>query len=225
MGLMRAPLLVVIVLVAVSATIAACDDGGEDVVDDVSPTVTASGGTGTTPSPLASSDSPRPSSASPSLTVTPSQTVQACVQFSGDSRTIAPTAPGRSTYVDPNGSFSVDHAADWQPCLDADTTEGVSGTQFVGPDGLPRAKIYIYPNSDRLSLESWLRRYDPLFLDEDRDREQRSIGGAVGFVRYVDDEGLPTAYAYALWESRVVFVSTLRVADFDAFADSLAFTE
>jgi hypothetical protein len=103
------------------------------------------------------------------------------------------------------------------------TSSGVAGVQFVGPDGLPHAKIFLYPNEDRLSLDEWLQTGDPLFLDKANAPEALVIAGERALFRSVGAEGLPAAEAYVEHGSRVVFIAALTIDEFQRFTSEFRF--
>jgi hypothetical protein len=207
---MKAPLLIVAFTLGLSAALVACGDAEEDVASQ--PTATA----------LPSGITSGPVTATPS----PAATIQACSEPPVGSRTLAPAAATpTAVHTDAIGKYTVSYPANWRICRDLSFEVTGSGIQFIGEDGLAHAKVYVYPNPKGLALEPWLQENDPIFLDQDRERDERLIAGARALYSPVDAEGLPRAESYIDSGSQIVFVSALKSEEFDILTTQLRFLE
>jgi hypothetical protein len=167
----------------------------------------------------------QPTTTATSSGETPGHTVlPPCATPAPGAGTRAPVSTAaKAEYADPGHKYSVSYPEDWKPCFDPKPTEIGGGVEFIGRDGLAHARIYVYPNSAGLPLESWLHQNDPIFLDNDRTHAERSIAGRRALVNSVDTEGLPTAEAYIDNVSEIVFVRALDMEEFSKFVSGLMF--
>jgi len=203
-------------LAAIALLAVACGDDEAQVPDDSLPSETAS-----------RSVSPGDATPSPAVT-TPAITIQACKNSDVDARTLAPTA-GNATrqYTDTEGAYSLAYPAEWEVCQvhpDPEIRDLANWINFIAKDELPHASILVYANPGSLSLEKWIKENNPIFLDSERMAKERIVAGQPALFTAIDAEGLPRGEAYISDEDRIIYITTLRLEEFDRFANGITFS-
>ncbi len=175
--------------------------------------------------PTPGDDTPSPAATTPAGT--PVLTIPVCKDSEVAARTLAPTSGDvTKQYADITGTYTLAYPEEWEVCQvhrDPEIRDLENWINFIAQDQLPHASIRVYANPDSLALEKWIQEHGPIFLDPERMAEERTIAGRPALFTAIDAEGLPRGEAYVSVGDQIIFVTTLRLDEFERFAEGIAF--